>query len=332
MINLSVNEINNLIVKPIDYLSFESEQREKECSILYDFIKIRANKELFNTVLKPYNSETRYQEELFEFYNKNNDNSFEIKSAKEKELIEYEKKMLKYIRDYNKSFENKIEGFMEKWGFEYEYIYNKILEDELFSLNFVKDPGKQTFHQHLAKEWIERIPLVEKMVEPINHGDNAIYIYNGVIKTGKELSGQKVGKSIDFIWEYTYKHKTLKFYATHKHTKISGGSQDNQFEDVCLFQEQAQKCWDDNIYLLSITDGQYYLDKYTKMKTKNLEMNKITFLNKHYGSSRNKATNCLLLVNDIAPVIKEWLNSNFSQIEIQDELNKIDTVCKKYSF
>lgn len=133
-------------------------------------------------------------------------------------------------------------------------------------------------------------------------------------------------KSIDFTWNYHYKDKTLKFYATHKHTSEDGGAQDNQFNDVKEFNSNAMVCDDNNIYFFSITDGAYYSRKY--VKDKDFEGSRLEYYNYKFKGKRNKATKTNDLLQDMIPVIIEWLEMNFDSDEIIEEKAKLEHVMK----
>ena len=229
-----------------------------------------------------------------------------------------EKSFQKWFKTYEKKLDIKIESFSKKWGINKNFIINN-LDNLGFIYLFCEDPGKQTFHQHYAANWIQRnVPFVSNFKELVNHGDSALYISNGVILSGLDTKNQKLNKSIDFTWSYLFNDQELFFYATHKHTVGSGGSQDNQFEDVCNFLNEARNATDENIVLLSITDGPYYKSIYTKYTAE--KISKIEYLNKRYSGSRSIATCLDTLVLDCIPFIEQWLKKNFLPSQIESEL------------
>ena len=134
------------------------------------------------------------------------------------------------------------------------------------------------------------------------------------------IKNLKIGynKVFGYYLEVTnsFKDKVLSFFATHKYTKDLGGSQDNQYKDVQEFHTEAKECIDNNYFLLSITDGKYYLSKESGL-TQN--MSKIQYLNTgRFKGDRNCATNLNNIVVDIVPVIKTWLRNNFEEDEIKE--------------
>ena len=100
-----------------------------------------------------------------------------------------------------------------------------------------------------------------------NLPNEALWIVHGGIlsKTEKERSGSVAyAKTIDFKWEYTGKT----FYASHKYTKESGGSQGSQYKDLRSFITEANKSVKKDVFFFAIADGEYYqkLDKEAEVK------------------------------------------------------------------
>lgn len=159
----------------------------------------------------------------------------------------------------------KIQNWAKRNSFESEFVRYKVLTDDTFALYFVKDPAKQSIHQKVAADHIKnRLPLVEDFATPPAGGASALYVVRGFVMPGKDLHAatNDHGKSIDFRWTHTHEDKCFRVYATHKHTKEEGGSQDNQFADVQRFMREAQACRDPNVLFLAICDGDYYLRPY----------------------------------------------------------------------
>lgn len=320
MINLTLEECEKAIFSPIQYDVEENRIREFNVNLIYDLINILQDEKSLS-ILNENNSisidDIPYK--LIKFYETYIDPiSKEIKP----------KAIIKKINKEKDDFELKIRNFAEKWSFEEKYIVNELKSNDLLLLSFVKEPGKQTFHQHFAAKYLSKLPLIENFEQLPSGGNDALYVVNGKIVKGKDKDDQKTGKSIDFKWEYTFNGKTLTFYATHKYTKNSGGSQDNQYKDVQEFHTESRNCINENILLLSITDGPYYLLKETSVKNQNLT--KLEYLSKQYKGSRNLATTTNTLLNDISLFIIEWLIKNFDKSLIEEELEKIDILNKKY--
>ena len=62
----------------------------------------------------------------------------------------------------------------------------------------------------------------------------------------------------------------LTIYIAHKYTGLSGGSQDNQKNDLSGFISHANKNKDSNIIFLAIADGPYY--KYAKNSISEIDL------------------------------------------------------------
>lgn len=126
----------------------------------------------------------------------------------------------------------KIENFSQKFNLSPEFVLQKIVDDNIFALNFAIKPNNQTFHQRKAEDFIKQFPLINDFKALPSGGDNSLFVLNGTVIQKKNLTSKTNSKSLDFYWTYTYKNKNLKFYASHKYTKCNGGSQDNQYNDL----------------------------------------------------------------------------------------------------
>ena len=202
----------------------------------------------------------------------------------------------------------KVHNFAERFSCDEMLVWKRMHDDMAFALTFAKDPAKQSIHQHVAARYIKKFPFVSNFVELPASGKGAKYCINGKIISGSKIKSKDV-KSIDFYWEYIYKNKKLCFYATHKHTDDDGGAQDNQYNDVVSFHENAKKCEDKNIVLLSITDGNYYKVK----STRDLSFNgsRLEYFSKKCCGKRSCATTSNGIPRKTIPYIIEWLNNNF---------------------
>lgn len=189
-----------------------------------------------------------------------------------------EKNLKQVLKDLeSKEMNQKISNWANKFNYSFEVIKQKIVDDGIFRCVFIKEPGRQSFHERMAAEYIKTLDEVIDFKKLPNSGKKAIYLTNGKIFKGSDLSKKsKETKSIDFSW------KTGKFiiYATHKYTGIdgSGGSQDNQYEDVQKFIKNAVDCNEENCVLLAICDGDYYKrrDSKTDDETKLKRLERLT--------------------------------------------------------
>ena len=176
----------------------------------------------------------------------------------------------------------KIQNFADKFGYSYNDIEDKIRNDEIFRCVFSKDPSKQNLYQTLAATFIKSLPMVENFEILASGGKNAVYIENGKLFYGTDLINQaKEAKSIDFSWNVG----KIKFYASHKYTKDSGGAQDNQYIDIQNYLKNTRDSNNKDTIFLAICDGRYYQQKDTKtgdetriQRLKRLTDNKTSFV------------------------------------------------------
>ncbi len=181
----------------------------------------------------------------------------------------------------DKKLLEKISKFAEKFGYEKELIIYKLIHDDLFLLFFIKDPAKQGFHQNLGANFIENIPNVfDFEVLPANN-EKSLYVSGGTLLTYTQMkSSSALIKSIDFQWKYkNIAGQEIQCYASHKYTFEAGGAQDNQFKDISIFLEHAQK-HRGNLYFYAICDGDYYKPPFGNY------LSKIDYLNNHYSGPR----------------------------------------------
>lgn len=220
----------------------------------------------------------------------------------------------------DKELHIKISNFAKKYCLSTEFVKQKIIDDNIFALQFIKDPIKQGVHQTLCADFIKNFPLIDNFeVLPAN-GKNAVYVLNGMPVLKQDLKTTKHGKSIDFKWTFSYGGKELAFYGTHKHTRGLGGGQDNQYHDLLDFLDRAADCSCKNTYYFAIADGDYYLT--SSKKTDN--MSKMDYMNTVRKGLRSRATNANHLLYYICIEIKKWLIanefSNAKELIIADEI------------
>lgn len=215
---------------------------------------------------------------------------------KESEELQKNIKILRSMLEkgfIDKSLRIKIDNYCELYGFEYELIKYKILEDDLFCIQFCKSPQKQSLHQKLALEEIKSIPKIQNAILLPSGGSGSMYVVSGLVlpySQAKNTSTTNKTKSIDFVWDYIDNNGVIiKCYATHKYTKVSGGSQDNQFKDILNYMDNAKHHMG-NDYFFAICDGEYYQQSYNGYK------NKIDYI-----IGTHKGNRCFALtVNDLA--------------------------------
>lgn len=175
----------------------------------------------------------------------------------------------------------KIESYCKKHCIEYEFVEYKIRTDDLFLVNFVKEPNRQTMHQKRAADYINNLNNVSDFTSLVSGGDGSKYVHGGIVLPYSQIKESNTHtKSIDFEWGYTNNNNILtRCYATHKYTKENGGSQDNQFKDVQQFLSNSISHAGRD-YFYAICDGAYYQQEYKKYE------NRIAFLNATYSGIR----------------------------------------------
>lgn len=171
---------------------------------------------------------------------------------------------LEYVRVNidNKDIIIKIENFIKRTGidFGFDIIKEKILNDDLFAACFIKDSSKQNFYEKeqlsiLKNEYGKNIDKLS------SSGKDCIRLIDGEITYGE--STENGTKSLDFIEKYD---KLTVFYFA-KFTEVSGGAQDNQYNDAKKFLEEADKyvgAHDDDFRFVALLDGSLYQKESSK--------------------------------------------------------------------
>jgi hypothetical protein len=194
-----------------------------------------------------------------------NENYYEEQYSKDKAVL-YEKNLLDLRNEINnknlsKDLKTKILNFIERFEsfnreFTYPNVVNLIKKSTLFAANFIKEPSRQNVYEKTAFRLLKEITNDHELevVKLPNKGPNSLYIVNGSLKINLNKSERKNQKSIDF--KITLINLTI--YIAHKYTGLSGGSQDNQKNDLSGFIFNANKNKDSNKIFLAIADGPYY--------------------------------------------------------------------------
>jgi hypothetical protein len=154
----------------------------------------------------------------------------------------------------------------------------------MFANCFARDPSRQTSHEQLACEYLKNhSDMLNNFCKLAQNGKNAIYLSNDGVFTKEK----KIDKALDFYWV----NKNKEFYASHKYTKNSGGSQDSAFSEQKAFLGKFKNNDKENQYLFIICDGQYY----TKQRIKIL---------KNLMSKRSFVVNIEKVVSTVKIIIK----------------------------
>ena len=150
--------------------------------------------------------------------------------------------------------DEKIANFCDLHGFARGDVVAAIQENRIAAACFAINPNKQNFHEKIAAGYIRKI---DGVVGFVSLSKKAKVVSNGSVMTGKELKlagGVSSAKTIDFEWRC----KGRRFYASHKYTKQSGGSQGNQYKDLQAFIKEANSSALKKTFFVAIADGGFY--------------------------------------------------------------------------
>lgn len=148
----------------------------------------------------------------------------------------------------------KIDAFIDRFGFDKTEISNKIENDVMFAAWFAKDPTRTSIHERVAASWLEKLSMIQSFETLKRSGKDALYVTSdGEIRYVAKKHNRS--KSLDFRW----KTNSFTVYASHKYTGQSGGAQDNQFRNVKEFLYRFREGGEiESSILLAIVDGDYY--------------------------------------------------------------------------
>lgn len=162
--------------------------------------------------------------------------------------------------------ETKIINFLQKHSLKMsiDEVKDIIINDntaigDFFASVFAKDASRQNLGEGAIANIIAQIKGIENFQNLPS--SNNLYLKNGEIQ---KLDTKPIGlKNIDFM--FTYKNYTC--VCTQKYTKAKGGAQDNQYNDVLSFLNEANQIKRDDLIAIIIVDGEYY----SKDKMENLK-------------------------------------------------------------
>ncbi len=163
----------------------------------------------------------------------------------------------------------KLDSFAERFGLPPELVLNKFLTDDIFRYTFGMAPGRQTFHERLALDYLASLPLFVDFIKPPAVGGQSLLITPMGTITEKHRIGSaaRSSRSIDFQWTLGVRTlpdrhgelRTLTAYASHKYTKGQGGSQDKQRQELMDFLDNAsQQTTPGDTVFFAIADGDHY--------------------------------------------------------------------------
>lgn len=151
--------------------------------------------------------------------------------------------------------EKRVLTFIDRFGYDFDEIINKISEDGMFAAHFAKEPRRTGFHEKLAAVWIKNnIKNISGFSVLPKGGANALKVTSDGNIESETQNKKFPGKSLDFQWRV----EEFQFYCSHKYTKEGGGNQDSQYKEVLELMKRFQQCQLSNVVLVVIVDGQYY--------------------------------------------------------------------------
>lgn len=189
----------------------------------------------------------------------------------------YSEDKIRRIRNHNfeeakVDFDNKDRYIMDKikniavnFGFDVDDVYDLIANSEdnelkelFIAVRLAKDPTRQNIYEKSFNKFMKENR--NEFTKLKSQGKNAKYLTeNGLLK-GNVPSGIDKTKSLDFF----EKIGNTEYYYYHKYTKVTGGAQANQHNDMVHFIRLANNyCqnFNDNINFVGVIDGPYYVDR-----------------------------------------------------------------------
>ncbi|MDR2191613.1 MAG: hypothetical protein LBO62_01860 [Endomicrobium sp.] len=161
----------------------------------------------------------------------------------------------KLIEREDKDILRQVKTYCDRFDEPSADVKNKILNDSLFANCFAKDPVRQTSHEKIAFEYLQKSKeVLNKFCKLPQSGQEAVYLTNDGIFQKYSQTGKRIGKALDFYWE----NGENVFYASHKYTKESGGAQDHQFNEQAELLRKFKENNKNNEFLFIICDGRYY--------------------------------------------------------------------------
>lgn len=121
-----------------------------------------------------------------------------------------------------------------------------------------KEARRQNIHEKAAAEYVRGLDHVSQFQNLPGVGQNALYVNtDGQVVTRSTLgSARNPSKSLDFSW-YT---AGVYCIATQKYTKVGGGNQDSQFNEVESLLRNFQGRTNNSTALFVLVDGEYYTE------------------------------------------------------------------------
>jgi hypothetical protein len=145
----------------------------------------------------------------------------------------------------------KILKYAKKWDINPVKVRYKILNDDLFAFQFIKDPSRQNIYRNIAADMIaERLKVNGLRVLPLT-GNSTLNIELGAFYTQKTETTSR----LDIVWEINGDI----FYAKHAYARGFGGSQHNQYQKMRQFVRNCSG--NEEVLFFALCDGDFYTNK-----------------------------------------------------------------------
>ena len=177
----------------------------------------------------------------------------DYKAIEKRLFLESKANVLNALNAEGSGIEQRIKTFCDNFGFDKSDVAQKIRADDMFAAHFAKKPKGMGFHEKVAGEWLNETLGLEVTTLP-KSGKNALYVTSDGVITEINEGETPPSKSLDFMWE----KNGITFYAMHKYTEQSGGSQDNQFNEMVKTLQNFLRATNRTKRLIVIVDGPYY--------------------------------------------------------------------------
>ena len=179
--------------------------------------------------------------------------------ANDAELILAAQKRDKWILEKIENHRNRLMTEAERTEWSVDAILESIKTESVYRPFFRKDPSKQSIHQTCQIEWLKKHKYADTVLMPSNT-DGWCFSKHKLHHITKATP-----RPSDATKTFDIHSASEKVYGTLKYTNEPGGAQDNQFNDVKHFIEQAVGYYSVNalaeerfeFYL----DGDYYTTK-----------------------------------------------------------------------
>ncbi len=166
--------------------------------------------------------------------------------------------MVKEIPSRSERLATRIAHFSEQFDIPEQDFWRDLEANPTGPLAAVlsKEARRQNVHEKAAAEYVKTLCNVSQFIKLPSSGPNALYVNSdGLMVTNAQLAGARPpSKSIDFRW----KLDSLTCYAAQKYTKVGGGNQDSQFNEVEQLLRNFLPRTNNDTALFVLVDGPYF--------------------------------------------------------------------------